>query len=248
MQPADTEKPFLDHLEDLRGVLLRSLAALAVGMAICLPLSPLIFKALRHPLVAGAPAQAQLLQSLDVAGAFTLMFKVAFWFGLVLSLPLLIYLWGSFVLPALTAAEKQTVLRLFAAGGGLFVMGVALGFFYTLPLALRVMQRMHLWMGLDPRWTVSSYTAFVLQLLLGFGLAFELPVVLLLLGRLGFVCSRQLRRWRRHALIIILVVAAVLTPPDVLSQVIMAIPLIILYECCIWVMWSWEQHKRTESQ
>jgi sec-independent protein translocase protein TatC len=92
-------------------------------------------------------------------------------------------------------------------------------------------------------WTVTSYVTFALQLLIGFGLVFELPTILLALGKLGIVSSLQLRSMRRHAIVIILIVAAALTPPDVFSQLLMALPLVGLYEMCIWLVWMDERRK-----
>ena len=99
-------------------------------------------------------------------------------------------------------------------------------------------------LGVQAQWTLASYVTFTTQTLIAFGLAFEIPVVLLVLGRLGIITSAWLRHYRRHALVTALVVGAVLTPPDVFSQMILAGPLILLYEACIWVVWSWERAAR----
>ena len=95
-----------------------------------------------------------------------------------------------------------------------------------------------------PQWTLASYVTFTTQTLIAFGLAFEIPVVLLILGRLGIISSQALRTYRRHAVVAALVVGAVLTPPDIFSQMILAGPLILLYEATVWIVWSWERSAR----
>jgi len=116
-----------------------------------------------------------------------------------------------------------------------------MGYFLTLPVALKVMIGLNAWMGVRPEWTVTSYVSFALQLLLAFGLVFELPILLLVLGRLGVVTSAQLREKRRHAIVGLFVVAMLLTPPDVFSQLVMAVPLVVLYEVCIWLIRATER-------
>src|SRR5690606_15465410 len=118
---------------------------------------------------------------------------------------------------------------------------VLMGYHFTLPFALQAMFALHAWLGIMAEWTLTSYVTFSTQVLVAFGLAFELPVVILILGRLQIVTSQWLRTYRRHAIVVILIIAAVLTPPDVFTQMLMGIPLIAMYEACIWLIWSWER-------
>jgi len=233
--PADGEcvKPFLDHLEDLRWTLFRSLLALAAGLGIAFPLAPAILRALQWPLARAGLDPSVSLRTLEVAGALNLSMQVAFWSGLLLSAPFIVYVLADFVFPGLTPRERRLARRAGGAAGALFLGGVALGYYGALPLTLRVLYGMNAWMGVRAEWLVSSYLTFCLRLLLAFGLVFELPVFLYVLGRLGLVSADRLRRWRPHAIVILLVVAALLTPPDVVSQIVMAAPLILMYELCI---------------
>jgi sec-independent protein translocase protein TatC len=240
---AQDVKPFLAHLEDLRQTLIRCLVALAVGMGVAVPLMPRAMTWLKAPLRAVTDHPDQFLRSLDVSGAFSVSLNMALWTGLLFSAPFLLLFLGAFVFPGLTQQEQKVVLHAGGFAVALFALGVWFGYQFTLPAALTMMFGMHTWLGIRPEWTVTSYVTFALQLLIGFGLVFELPAILLVLGKLGIVRSLQLRSLRRHAIVVILIVAAALTPPDVFSQLLMAVPLIGLYELCIWLVWLDERKK-----
>jgi len=236
-------KPFLEHLEDLRRTLLKSLAAVAVGFCVMLPLAPHILVFLERGLRGAVADPERFLRSLQVSGALVVTMRIAFWAGLMASLPFVLYFVGMFVLPALRQREKVWARRVVLFGGGLFFLGVVLGYVVILPAAVRIMLGWHAWLGIRPEWTVTSYTAFAVQLLIAFGLAFELPVVIIVLGRLGILTSGLLRKRRRHVIVGVLVLAMLLTPPDVFTQLVMAVPMILLYELCIWVVWMDERRR-----
>jgi sec-independent protein translocase protein TatC len=241
VDPRDERKPFLEHLEDLRRVLIRSAMAMAAGMALALAFTPEILAKLKVPLEAIVENPNTFLRSIEVAGAFTATLRIAFWSGLVIASPVLVLILGAYLVPALTPQERRAISGVGVLSIALFVIGVWMGYEFTLPFALRAMFMLHGWIGVAAEWTLTSYVTFATQLLIAFGLAFELPVVLLVLGRLGLIKSATLRAYRRHAIVGILVIAMVLTPPDVFSQLLMGIPLILLYEACIWVIWAWER-------
>jgi sec-independent protein translocase protein TatC len=240
-------KPFLAHLEDLRRLLIRCALVVALGMGVALPLTPFILRLLKAPLYGLVENPEHFLWSMDVAGAFTSTMRIALWSGLVMAAPLLVLIIGAYLLPALTPRERESVGGVGVAGILLFAMGVWLGYRFTLPFTLSAMFAVHAWLGVQAQWTLTSYVTFTTQLLIAFGLAFEIPVVLLILGRLGIVTSTWLRTYRRHAIVSALIIGAVLTPPDVFSQMILAGPLILLYEICVWVVWTWERAARREA-
>ncbi len=249
--PADdaapqSAKPFLEHLEDLRRTLIGCAAALAVGMAIAGPLTPRILAVLKAPLRRITAEPDVFLRSIEVSGAFMATLQIAFWSGLLLAAPIILLLIGAFVFPGLTQRERRLVWRASGFAVLLFAAGVALGYCVTLPVALQVMFGIHRWLGIAAEWTVTSYVAFSVQLLIAFGLVFEMPVVLLILGRLGVITSTQLREKRKYAVVILLIIAAVLTPPDVFSQILMAVPLILLYEICVWMI-KWGEGKTRDA-
>lgn len=240
-------KPFMAHLEDLRRLLIRLALAIALGMAVALPLTPWILGMLRAPLRGLVDNPETFLVSMDVAGAFTSTMSIAMWSGLILAAPLMVLIIGAYLLPVLTDRERQAMGGVGVLSVVLFVGGVWMGYRFTLPFALSAMFALNNWLGVQAQWTLTSYVTFTTQTLLAFGLAFEIPVVLLILGRLGIVSSQALRTYRRHAIIAALVVGAVLTPPDIFSQCILAIPLILLYEGCVWTVWAWERSARREA-
>ncbi len=236
-------KPFLEHLEDLRLTLIRSAIALAIGTGIALPLVPWIFGVLKAPLAQVVRHPDAFLQSIEVTGAFTVTLRIGLWSGLLLSAPFLVYFIGGFIFPGLTERERQTVKRSSGFAVALFAVGVLLGYFVTLPVALRMMFGLHEWLGVQPAPQVTSYVAFTIQLLLAFGLAFQMPVVVLILGRLGVLSAAQLRERRRYVIVILMLVCMILTPPDIFTQLVMAVPLIILYEICIRLV-EWSERRR----
>jgi len=239
----DVVKPFLGHLEDLRTTLIRAIVVLTIGMIVAFPLTPVILDILKRPLkMVGDPDT--MLQSMEVSGAFISAMQMSLWAGLLISSPFLIIIVGAFVLPALKPNERRLAGQAGAVGIMLFIGGVLLGYFYTLPFALSAMHLFHGWLGVVPLWTLSSYVSFSSQLLIAFGIAFEIPVLLLVLGRIGIISGEWLRAHRRHAVIVALVIACVLTPPDVVSQIIMTIPLILLYEGCIWLVLAWDRKRK----
>lgn len=228
----DESKPFLDHLEDLRACLMQVIAALGVGVAVATPLAPRLMTLITRPLESAAGSAGPFLRSLEVTGAFSLWMRLSVWAGVVFSVPGVLYAIGRFILPGLTAAEKRMLRRMGGMGILLFAAGVYLGY-RALPLAIKAMMALHAWMRVRPEWTITSYIPFAMQVVLAFGLVFQMPVILLALGRLGLVRVSFLREKRRHVYVLIFILAAVLTPPEVVSQVIMAGALIGLYEICI---------------
>lgn len=234
----DEAKPFLAHLEDLRITLIKIAVALAVTMTLCFVFRSELAGLIQRPLIDVDPSRASNLQSLGVADSFTISLELSLYGGIILAFPFLLLFLAEFVLPALNPSEKRILYPVALVGFGLFLAGVAFCYFVVLPQTLEFFfkdaQQMH-W---QPTWTVRDYYSFTTQFVIGFGLAFELPLVVLVLVKLGIVDYGLLKRTRACALVIIFFVAAVITPTtDVVTLVLMGGPMYVLYEICIAISW-----------
>ena len=230
----DEAKPFLSHLEDLRAMLIKMAVALGVTMTLCFVFRSELASVVQHPLAAVDPQRAANLQSLGVADSFTISLDLAFYGGVILAFPFLLLFLAEFVLPALNPKEKRLLYPVAAVGFGLFLAGVAFSYFVVLPQTLEFFFKDAQAMRWQPTWTVREYYSFTTQFVISFGLAFELPLAVLLLVKLGIVDYALLKRTRAFALVIIFIFAAIITPTsDILTLVLMGAPMYILYEICI---------------
>jgi len=316
-------KSFLEHLEDLRWVLIKSLAALGVGILICLIGANYVFRILERPLrkarvahpgtnqvvtiyfgtnqlgvvhlspedqahynlgtnrflavrvepavlslgpntnrqvlewrVDNDPALAERAQHINIdltslgpANSFFVAFQIAFYGGLVLASPFIFYFVVSFIFPALKIKEKHYVGRGLVFGIGLFLSGVAFCYFALMPVALAASQMYSQWLGMTVfQWKADEYISFVCKFMLGMGLGFEMPVVILTLVKIGVLNYQILKKARRYMIVINLLLGAILTTPEVITQIIMFVPLQLLFEISVWIAWYWErQEKKKEA-
>jgi sec-independent protein translocase protein TatC len=247
-QHAEETKPFLEHLEDLRWMLVKMALTIGVAMSVSFGFRKELVSILQWPLAAVDPQMVKQLRTFGVTDSLTISISLAFYAGLVISFPVLLYFVGQFVLPALTPKEKRYVRPSIGIGFALFLCGVSFSYFKVLPETLAFFFRDAQSLGWTPTWTVREYFSFVTQMTLAFGLAFELPVVVLLLVQIGVVNFEFLRRTRAYAFILILVLAIVIAPtPDVLTFVSLGAPMVALYEICIWLAWWLERFKKRKS-
>jgi Tat protein translocase TatC len=185
------------------------------------------------------------LNTLSPAGGFFVAFQVAIYGGIALSSPLLFYFIAQFVFPALKWNERKYIYRGMAFALPLFFCGAAFCYFVLMPVALAASQIYSNWLGFSANiWQAEEYISFVSKFILGMGLGFEMPVVILVLVKIGIVDYRMLAKGRRYMIIINLVLGALLTTPEVLTQILMALPLQVLYEISIWIAWYWERKER----
>lgn len=232
----DVERPFLDHLADLRTVLIRMAVVLVIAMSGAFFFRGLLAALLQRPLVAVDPARANSLQSLGVADSMTISLELSFYAGIILSFPILMGLLAQFLFPALKPSEKKILLPVSAFGLILFLGGILFAYFVVLPGTLDFFFKDAKSMHWTPTWTVREYYSFTTQFLVAFGLAFEMPIVVLALVKLGFLTSTKLRGARSVAVVAIFTAAAFIAPsPDLLTYFLMAGPMVVLYEICIWL-------------
>jgi sec-independent protein translocase protein TatC len=305
-------KSFLEHLEDLRWVLIKSLSAAGVAMVACFFAGNYVFKVLEWPLkrapifkgtstqvvrvtlgtnqlgvfhvgtndvlsaLAGTNRYVRLditllssetnhllgvnvipegpivsqdspidIVTLGPAAAFVVATKIALYGGLVIASPFIFYFVAQFVFPALKMREKKYIYRGLGFGLGLFLTGVAFCYFILMPVALAVSAQYAEWFGFKAnQWRAEDYIGFVCKFMLGMGLGFEMPVVILTLVKIGLLNYSILKAARRYVIVIAFVLGAILTTPEVITQVLMAIPLLLLYEISVWIAWYWERQDK----
>ena len=173
--------------------------------------------------------------------------KVAFYGGLVLASPFIFYFVAQFVFPALRWKEKRYVYRGLLFGGGLFAAGICFCYFALMPVALAASQRYSQLLGFAAfQWKADEYISFVCKFMLGMGLGFEMPVVILTLVKIGILNYGMLSKGRKYMIVINLILGAVLTTPEVITQLIMFLPLQALYEISIWIAWYWERQEKKQ--
>lgn len=229
----ETQAPLLDHLIELRTRLLRAFMAFAVAFAVCFYFADDVFAFLVRPLTAAFPAGEGRLIYTKLYEAFFVEVKVALFAAFFVSFPVIANQIWAFVAPGLYAKEKKAFLPFLLATPILFTMGAALAYYVVMPTAF------HFFLGfqgekgglkLEALPGTGDYLALVMQFILAFGISFLLPVLLMLLNRAGIVTRAQIVSARRYVIVAIFIVAAVATPPDVISQLLLAIPLMGLFE------------------
>ena len=245
MSDIDNSKmPLLDHLIELRSRLLWSFLALAIAFGISLYFARPIFGFLVQPLLASG--QTKLIYT-AIFEAFFVEIKVAFFAASFFSFPVFATQLWRFVAPGLYNKEKRAFLPFLLATPVLFIIGASMAYFMAIPVALEYLLGFGGSVGGVEQQAlpgVDNYLNFVMKFIFGFGISFLLPVLLMLLERAGIVTLEQLKSARRYAIVGAFAIAAVLTPPDVVSQLLLAIPLCILYELALIAIWFTRRRRK----
>ncbi|MBI3880484.1 MAG: twin-arginine translocase subunit TatC [Verrucomicrobia bacterium] len=195
------------------------------------------------------PEETILLINQSPVGGFVVAFKVAMYGGLVLASPFVFYFILQFALPAMKQKEKKYGGRALSIAVVLFLLGVMFCYFFLMPFALAASAKYSNWLGLGADWwTAESYISFVCMFMVGMGLGFEMPVVILLLVKIGIVDYKALAGFRKYMVVINLVLGAVLTTPEIITQILMFVPLQLLYELSVWIAWYWERRDRKAAE
>lgn len=243
----DVVKPFLDHMEDLRWTIIKCVLVLAGAMIAAFWNRSALMGLLKYPLDLADPSgvMSGTIRSDNIIESFMISLKLAFYVGLIMALPVLLYFVAEFVLPALTRKEKRALLIGFSVGSVFFVAGAIISYIYLVPHTLAFFWGDAHEMKLNPLWTWKSYVSIFTWLTIGFGLMCEVPLVILLLASVGIVNFKFLSSTRSYAITIIFVLAAVVAPsPDPMTLMALALPIVAMYEGCIWVTWMMESRRR----
>ncbi|HMJ69376.1 MAG TPA: twin-arginine translocase subunit TatC [Cyclobacteriaceae bacterium] len=250
----EKEMSFLDHLEELRWHIVRSVAAIMVFMILAFVFAPWIFDN-----IVFAPANANFptfralcrlaeyvdnpalcvtdipfkIQSRYVTGQFSMQFAAAFVIGLIIAFPYVFWEIWRFIKPGLYNTEKKSSRGAVIAVTFLFLLGISFGYYVLCPMSMWFFATYSISTVIVNEFDITSYVQTIIALVFGSGVLFQLPVVIFFLTRIGIVTPKFLRTYRKHAIIIILILAAIITPPDPLSQTIIAVPLYLLYEISI---------------
>jgi sec-independent protein translocase protein TatC len=185
------------------------------------------------------------LKSMGPLSGFLVALQMAFYGGIMISLPFILFFIGQFTFPALRAKERKYLVTAVIIGGGLFFCGAAFCYFLLMQIALSTAALFANWLNFGADiWRAEDYITFVCKFMIGMGIAFELPVVILLLVKIGVLDYKKLSKFRMYWVIINLILASILTPPDIVTQVLMALPMQIFYECSIFIAWIWYRRDR----
>jgi Tat protein translocase TatC len=246
----DEEKPFLEHLDDLRTMLVRIAITLLVATLGAFFFYKDTFNIIMHPLVlagmAGNQAEANtLLFNPDPTGAFMMAMNTSMIAGVIISFPFLMFFLLQFILPGLRPNEKKLIFPAIGVGAALFAVGLGFSYFSVLPRALKFFNDFGTDLGIKQMWTLDHYITFSTRFILVFGASFELPVLVMALVKLDFLSYKVMKSTRGYAIIGIFIFAAIITPTqDVLTLMLLAGPLYVLYEICIWLAYFMEKKDR----
>ena len=245
---AGTEQPFVAHLVELRDRLVRSLIAVGI-VAVVLALYPgpaALYDLLAAPLVAHLPKGATLIAT-SVISPFVVPLKILLMASFLVALPVVLYQVWAFVAPGLYSHEKKLVLPLVISSTVLFFIGVAFCYFFVFGKVFTFIQSFAP-KSITAAPDIEAYLSFVLTMFLAFGAAFEVPIVVVVLARMGLVSVEKLKEFRGYFIVLAFIIAAIITPPDVVSQLALAIPMILLYEAGIWAAQLFIKHTKAPEE
>ena len=245
---AGTEQPFVQHLMELRDRLVKAAIAVGIAMAV-LALYPgpaALYDFLAQPLIASLPEGGKLIAT-SVISPFLVPLKIMLMTAFLIALPVVLWQMWAFVAPGLYSHEKKLVLPLVVSSTVLFFVGVAFCYFFVFGQVFKFIQSFAP-KSIAATPDIEAYLDFVLSMFLAFGLAFEVPIVVVVLARMGIVSIDKLKAFRSYFIVLAFVIAAVVTPPDVVSQLALAIPMCILYEIGIWAAQIFIKHTQAPAE
>jgi sec-independent protein translocase protein TatC len=243
-----TEQPFVSHLIELRDRLIRASIAVGVcfGLLAIWPGPSGLYDLLAAPLVANLPAGTTLIAT-SVISPFLVPLKITLMAAFLLALPVVLYQVWAFVAPGLYTHEKRLVMPLVVSSTLLFFIGVAFCYFFVFGQVFKFIQSFAP-KSITAAPDIEAYLSFVLTMFIAFGAAFEVPIVVIVLARMSIVSIEKLKAFRSYFIVLAFIVAAVITPPDIVSQLALAIPMVLLYEVGIWAAQLFIRHTQAPSE
>ncbi len=243
-EPESSQESFMSHLIELRTRLVRSMVAVLIVTIALVPFAKDIYAALAAPLLRALPKGATMIAT-DVTGTFLVPLKVTLMAGILIALPYVLWQAWAFVAPGLYQHEKKLALPVIVSSFIFFVIGMSFAYFVVFPIAFGFFAG-YTPAGVQMMTDIDKYLSFVLTMFIAFGVTFEVPVVVIVLVRLGMVSLEKLRSIRPYVIVGAFVVGAIFTPPDVISQMLLAVPLWLLYELGIAVARFWRPAEKKE--
>jgi sec-independent protein translocase protein TatC len=245
---AGTEQPFVSHLIELRDRLIRAVIAIAVvaGVLAVWPGPAALYDILAAPLIAHLPKGATLIAT-SVISPFIVPLKILLMAAFLIALPVVLWQVWAFVAPGLYSHEKKLVMPLVVSSTFLFFLGVAFCYFFVFGQVFSFIQSFAP-KSITAAPDIEAYLSFVLTMFLAFGAAFEVPIVVIVLARMGVVSVEKLKEFRGYFIVLAFIIAAVITPPDVVSQLALALPMCLLYEVGIWAAQIFIKHTKAPEE
>jgi sec-independent protein translocase protein TatC len=238
----------LEHLEEFRNILIKIFIAAALGFSVCYWMSEWLFYLLMQPLIDALPEDGGKLIFTGVTEGFFTYLKVGIIAGIFLVSPYIIYQLWAFVAPGLFKKEKRLLIPVSIISSIFFVGGAGFGYFVVFPFGFKFLIGNFSSEYVQAMPSIKEFLSLATKMLIAFGIIFELPLVIFILARLGIVDHKMLRKYQKYAILGTFVVGAMLTPPDVITQAMMAGPLILLYEISIWVSYFFGKKKKVEDE
>jgi len=237
----EKEMPFLEHLEELRWRVFKALIAVFVLVLVCWGLSDYLLEILRYP---GNQIEPPLkMQVLKIQTVFMTKLEIAVVAGVILALPVIIYQIWQFVAPGLLKNEKKFLPIVILSTLGCFIIGALFAYFIIIPFALQFFLDLAP-ADIENNIALDFYIGFLLRIIVVFGIVFELPIISIILTKMGLLSPQFMRKYRRHAIVGAFIIGAILTPPDPSTQIMLAIPLILLYELSIWLSYLFSSERK----
>ena len=228
-EDAGVQESFLSHLFELRDRVVKSVLAIIVVFVSLVYWAPDIFHLFAQPLLQALPAGGKMIVT-DVTGSFFVPMKVTMLVAFLIALPVVMYQLWAFIAPGLYLHERKLILPLVVSSYTLFLIGMAFAYFLVFPTVFKFMASYNAPLGAEMSTDIDNYLSFAMTTFLAFGITFEVPVVVVVLVRMGMVSLAKLREIRPYVIVGAFVVSAIVTPPDVLSQLLLAVPMTLLYE------------------